>query len=109
MEVLHQAEQPSPLVPASLLEALHHADALHRVADAVALDTCMGEFALTWVEPPRCERRVGKHEEAEDGYSGCGCALTVAVSVPCKHGKGGGVGVRDRRRVGKEEGKKTRT
>lgn len=41
MEILHQAEQPGPLITARLSKSFHHADGLHRVTDAVPLDACV--------------------------------------------------------------------
>jgi len=67
MEVLHETEQPRPLVAARLPQSLHHADRLGGIADSVTLHTCMSEFTLAWVEPARGEWGVGKHEETPDG------------------------------------------
>lgn len=67
MEVLHETEQPRPLVAARLPQSLHHADGLSRVTNSVALHPGMSKLALPWVEPACGEWGVGKHEETPDG------------------------------------------
>ena len=80
VEVLHQAEQPCSLVLARLLETLHHADLLARIANAVALHTVVGHLALLWGQPRSGQGSVGKQEEAKEGNKSCYRALTGTVS-----------------------------
>jgi hypothetical protein len=81
MEVLHETEQPRPLVAARLPQSLHHADRLGRVANSVALHTCMSKLTFAWVKPACREWSVGKHEETPDGHQRGHRSFTVEKSV----------------------------
>lgn len=84
MEILHEAKQPRPWISTCLSESFHRTDRLSRVADAIALHTCMCEFAFCRVEPGCCEGCVGKEEEPENGYEGSHCSFAGEdVSIVC--------------------------
>jgi hypothetical protein len=68
MEVLHQTEQPRPLITTRLPQSLHHTNWLHGVANAVALHPCVCHLAFMRLEPGCCQGCVGKHEKAPYGY-----------------------------------------
>lgn len=75
MEILHEAKQPRPRVPARLPQSLHGAHRLGRVANAITLHACVRHFALFGGEPGGCQRCVGEEEEAEYGYEGGYCSF----------------------------------
>jgi hypothetical protein len=81
MEVLHEAEEPCPLIAARLPQALHHTNGFGRITNSIALHTCMSKLALTRVEPACCEWCVGKHEEPPDSDDGGHGSFTVDILV----------------------------
>jgi hypothetical protein len=68
MKVLHETEKPRSLITASLLQALPRRTALLRVRHLIFLHALVSKLLLAIAEPARSKGRVGKHEEARDGY-----------------------------------------
>lgn len=66
MEVLHEAENPGPLVAGCLFEALPCTRAIQRVADLVTLHARMRQLALVALKPVCRKGRVRQKPEASD-------------------------------------------
>lgn len=83
MEILHQAEQPRPLIPHSLLQAIHSRSLLIiRVGQLILLHAGVSELALTVVEPARRQGRIGEEPETEEGDEARGGALDDEEPAP---------------------------
>jgi hypothetical protein len=78
MEILHEAEQPSPLVLACLPQAFHHADFLLGVTHSVPFHACMSHFPFVRFQPAGRKRGIGKEPEANDSYYASYCAFAIA-------------------------------
>ena len=76
VEVLHETEEPGPLVAARLLQAVHGRSLdIRRVRHSVPLYTRMCQLALAVFQPPRGEGRVRQKPEANEGDEARGGAL----------------------------------
>lgn len=68
MEVLHQTENPGPLVAAGLLQAVHGRSLdIRRVRNPVPFDTCMCQLTFAFLKPSRGEGSVWQKPEANEG------------------------------------------